>query len=294
MSGPKDFSVDVSDILLTMLAGRRMQQEAAFSARVQALRLAPRRRPAPRAAVETPAMQSVAMESGTDAKAEHERETAAARATEARAVAAAEAAKEAARVAAEFAEIRDAIDARRDALAEDDVLCTACGDRFRVWNERCERVGGMEPDAAAVREAREVLAEADSLVQHALDVSQQLEKRRHVLQAMIESFHAIGYFTDVTAPESAEEPARPVTVVARRGTEEVAVALPLGEAPVQSVWNGQAGERCVDSFLLYVEQMGKRDITCRPARTDLAPRPQLKQMGRKELPGAQSQGRPST
>lgn len=294
MSGPKDFSVDVSDILLTMLAGRRMQHEAAFSARVQALRLAPRRRPAPRAAVETPAAQSAAPESGAEAGAEHERAAAAARATEARAAAAAKAAQEAARLAAEFTEIRDAIDARREALVEDATLRAACGDRFAAWDDRCARVSDMAPAAEAVCEAREVLAEADSLVQHALDVSQQVEKRRHVLQAMIESFHAIGYFTDVTAPESAEEPARPVTVVARRGTEEVAVALPLGEAPVQSVWNGQASERCVDSFLLYVEQMGKRDITCRPARADLAPRPQLKQMGRKELPRSQSQGRPGT
>jgi hypothetical protein len=290
MSGPKDFSVDVSDILLTMLAGRRMQQEAAFSARVQALRLAPRRRPAPRTAVETPAAPA----SGADAAVEHERAAAEARATEARAAAAAEAALEAARVAAEFAEICDAIDARREALAEDATLRAACGDRFAAWDARCARIAGMAPAAEAVREAHEVLAESDSLVQHALDVSQQLERRRQVLQAMIESFHAIGYFTDVTAPESAEDPARPVTVVARRGTEEVAVAVPLGDAAVQSVWNGQAGERCVDSFLLYVEQMGKRDMACRPARADLAPRPQLRQMGRKDLPRSQSQGRPGT
>jgi hypothetical protein len=289
MSGPKDFSVDVSDILSTMLAGRRMQQEAAFSARVHALRLAPRRRPAPRAATENPA----ASESGAGAGAEHERAAAAARATEARA-AAAEVAQEAVRLAAEFTEICDAIEARREALAEDATLRAACSDRFAAGDGRCARVGNMTPAVEAVREAREVLAEADSLVQHALDVSQQFEKRRQVLQAMIESFHAIGYFTDVMAPENAEEPSRPVTIVARRGTEEVAVVLPLGDAPVQSVWNGQAGERCVDSFLLYVEQMGKRDITCRPARADLAPRPQLKQMGRMELPGSRSQGRPST
>lgn len=294
MSGPKDFSVDVSDILLTMLAGRRMQQEAAFSARVQALRSAPRRRPAPRAAVDTPAEQSAAPASGADAGAEHERAAAEVRAAEARAAAAAKAALEAARVAAEFADICDAIDARREALAEDAALRAACGDRFAAWDDRCARVAGMAPAAEAVREAHEVLAEADSLVQHALDVCQQLEKRRQVLQAMIESFHAIGYFTDVTAPENAEDPARPVTVVARRGTEEVAVAIPLGDAAVQSVWNGQAGERCVDSFLLYVEQMGKRDMACRPARADLAPRPQLRQMGRKELPRSQSQGRPGT
>lgn len=289
MSGPKDFSVDVSDILLSMLAGRRMQQEAAFSARVQALRLAPRRRPAPRTAVETPAAQSSAPASGADAGVEHERAAA-----EARAAAAAEAALEAARVAAEFAEICDAIDARREALAEDATLRAACGDRFAAWDDRGARVAGMAPAAEAVREAHEVLAEAESLVQHALDVSQQLEKRRQVLQAMIESFHAIGYFTDVTAPETAEDPTRPVTVVARRGTEEVAVAIPLGDAAVQSVWNGQAGQRCVDSFLLYVEQMGKRDMACHPARADLAPRPQLRQMGRKELPRSQSQGRPGT
>ncbi len=287
MSGPKDFSVDVSDILLTMLAGRRRQQEAAFSARVQALRMTPRQRPAPRAALETPAAQSAMPASGTDAGAEHERAAA-----EARAAAAAEAAREAARVAAEFAEIRDDIDARREALTEDAALRAACGDRFTAWDDRCARVGDMAPAAEAIREARDVLAEADSLVQHAFDVSQQLEKRRHVLQAMIESFNAVGYFTDVTDPESTEEPAQPVTVVARRGTEKVAVAIPLGDAPVQSVWNGQAGERCVDSFLLYVEQMGKRDIACRPARADLVPRPQLKQMGRKELPRSQSQGRP--
>jgi hypothetical protein len=287
MSGPKDFSVDVSDILLTMLAGRRRQQEAAFSARVQALRMTPRQRPAPRAALETPAAQSAMPASGTDAGAEHERAAA-----EARAAAAAEAVREAARVAAEFAEIRDDIDARREALTEDASLRAACGDRFTAWDDRGARVGDMAPAAEAIREARDVLAEADSLVQHAFDVSQQLEKRRHVLQAMIESFNAVGYFTDVTDPESTEEPAQPVTVVARRGTEEVAVAIPLGDAPVQSVWNGQAGERCVDSFLLYVEQMGKRDIACRPARADLVPRPQLKQMGRKELPRSQSQGRP--
>lgn len=290
MSGPKDFSVEISDALFTMLAGQRMQQEAAFSSRVQALRLAPRRRPVPRAAVDTPAVQSAALASGADAGVEQERAAAEARATEAGAAAAAEAA----RVTAEFVEIRDAIDARREALAEDTALRAACGDRFADWSDRCSRVAGIAPAADAVREAREVLAEADTLVQHALDVSQQLEKRRHVLQAMIESFHAIGYFTDVTAAESAEEPARPVTVVARRGTEEVAVALPLGEAPVHSVWNGQAGERCVESFLLYVEQMGKRDITCRPARDDLAPRPQLKQMGQRELPRSQSQGKPAT
>jgi hypothetical protein len=294
MSGPKDFSLDVSDILLTMLAGRRMQQEAAFSARVQALRLAPRRRPAPRTAGETPAVQSAVPKSGAEAGSKYERAAAETRAAEASAAAAAEAAQKAARVAAEFAEIRDVIDAQREALAEDAALRAACGDRFAAWDDRCARVGGMAPAAEALREAREVLAEADSLVQHALDVSQQLEKRRHVLQAMIESFHAIGYFTDVTAPEIAEEPARPVTVVARRGTEEVAVALPLGDAPVQSVWNGQSGERCVDSFFLYVEQMGNRDIVCRPARADLARRPQLKQMGRKELPRSQSQGRPGT
>ena len=294
MSGPIDFAVDVSDVLLTMLAGRRMQQEAAFAASVQAHRLAPRRRPAPRAAVDAPPVRAAAPGGEPDAAADHERAAAEARAAEARAAAAAESAREAARVAAEFIEIRDAIDARRDALAEDAALRVACGDRFAAWDARCTRVGGMEPAAEAVREAREVLAEADSLVQHALEVSQQLEKRRHVLQAMIESFHAIGYFTDVTAPESAADPARPVTVVARRGTEEVAVALPLGDAPVQSVWNGQAGERCVDSFLLYVEQMGKRDMACRPARADLAPRPELKQMGRKELPRSQSQGRPGT
>jgi hypothetical protein len=287
MSGPKDFSVDVSDTLFTMLAGRRRQQEAAFSARVQALRMAPRQRPAPRAALETPAAQSAMPASGTDAGAEHEHAAA-----EACAAAAAEAAREAARVMAEFAEIRNDIDARREAITEDAALRAACGDRFAAWDERCSRVGDMAPAAEAIREARYVLAEADLLVQHAFDVSQQLEKRRHVLQAMIESFNAVGYFTDVTDPESTEEPAQPVTVVARRGTEEVAVAIPLGDAPVQSVWNGQAGERCVDSFLLYVEQMGKRDIACRPARADLVPRPQLKQMGRKELPRSQSQGRP--
>lgn len=288
MSGPKDFDVDLAAPLLAVLGAFRAQQQAAFDARVQALRRTPRRRrPAPRAAVDNggkPVTAPASTESNNDA---------AANAAASRAAAEAESAAQAkaeAHIAAEFADICDAVESRRDALAEDAALRAACGDRFARWADRCSQIVDLPAGKDALSEARAALAEGEALVAHSLDVAQQSERRRQVQKAILESFHAIGFFTELATSENPADPAQPVTIVARKGTEEVTVSLPLGDAPVQSRWQGQTDERCVDSFFDYVEQMGHRGMKCRPARADLADRPRLRQAGRKDLPRSRSEG----
>lgn len=288
MSGPIDFTILLAPALLAALDAFGSTQQMAFDTRVQALEQAPRRpRPKPRPRVASddgprPAVVDVPAESAVE-------EAARADAAAAEAEAAARAEAEA-RIAAEFADVCVALEARRDALAEDAALRAACGDRFTGWADRCARVVEAAAGSDALREARAALAEGEELVRHALEVATQVERRREVVRAIVESFHATGFFTDLAAGEDPADPARPVTIVARKGGEEVTVSLPLGDAPVQTMWEGQLGERCVDEFLDYVEEMGRRGVTCRPTRADIADRPRLRQAGQKDLPRSRSEG----
>lgn len=280
MSGPKDFSIDFSPLLVDLFTTQRVEYETAFAARVQAARQSPRRRPAPRAPLQAPII---------DAPAEPQRvaEESPAPARESAARDDARRAKEAARLVQELAEIHEAIEDRRVAITEDPALAAAAGDRLASWTDRCRHVVDLPPSPEAVRVAREALVEGETIVKHAIDVTQQVERRKHVQRAIVESFHAIGFFTDVA--ESADA-GKPLTIVARKGAEEVTVSLPLGDGGVQSHWSGQTDERCVDSFLDYVAQMDKRGMQCRPSRSDLADRPALRQVGRKDLPRSSSRG----
>jgi len=281
MSGPKDFHIDLAAPLLATLGVYRDRQLAAFDARIRTLRAAPkRRRPAPRAANDAPVHRDAGVET-SELGGSSEGRAAAEAATRAAADA---------RITTEFVEVCDAVEAQRDALADDAGLMAACGDRFALWENRCAQVVSLPAGEDSLREARAALSEGESLVQYALDVSQQVQRRREVVRAITESFHAIGFFTELEDIEHSNDPGKPVTVVARKGTEEVTVLLPLGDAPVQSRWAGQTDERCVDSFFNYVEQMGQRGLNCRPARSDLADRPRLRQAGRKDLPRAKSEG----
>lgn len=283
MSGPKDFDIDLAAPLLAILGAFREQQQAAFDARIQRLRATPRRRrPGPRVPTDNDVTRVVVApttESIADATTRATAEAAATIRVEAEA-----------RISTEFADLCDAVEMQRDALADDAALRGVCGDRFAEWADRCSRVMALPAGEDAIREARGTLADGKALVEYALDVSQQVERRREVVRAITESFHAIGFFTNVGVAEQAAVPGQPVIIVARKGTEEVTVSLPLGDAPVQSCWEGQTNERCIDSFLDYVEQMGKRGIECRPARSDLANRPRLRQAGRKDLPRSRSEG----
>ena len=276
MSGPKDFTIDFSPLLLAVFANQRVEQQAVFAARVQAARQAPRRRPAPRAPVSAPVESAVPDQTVVDSSPRVEDVS--------------KTLEESTRVAAEFIEIRDAVEARRIALAEDTRLIAASADRYAIWSDRCLRIADLPASPEALREAHDAYAEGESLVVDALDVLEKLERRRHVQQAIIDSFHATGFFTDIVNAGDTTDVTKPVMIVARKGAEEVTVSLPLGDTAVQSRWAGQTDERCVGSFLDYLAQMGKRGMECRPERPDLAARPILRQAGRKELPRSRSEG----
>lgn len=282
MSGPKDFDMDLAAPLLEGLAAFRAQQQSLWHARIAARRAAPRRnRPPLREASDlgSPSVRDVPATAPRDVS------VTSPLADQAHAKAA-----KAAKIAEEFAELCEAIEARRDTLAEDMPLRAACGERFSSWAERCARAASLQPSEASLQEIRQAMEEGDLLVQHALDVAQQVERRRKVMQVIVESFNAIGFFTHLADEGTVENPAEKVVIVARKGVEEVKVSLPLGEQPVESRWNGQTDEKCVDSFVTYIQQMGKRGITCRPTRSDLDDRPRLRQAGRKDLPRSKSEG----
>jgi len=282
MSGPKDFDMDLTAPLLEGLAAFRAQQQSLWKARIAARRAATtRNRPPPRAASDrgSPSLRGVPATVPRDVSA----------ASLLADQASAEATK-AAKVAEEFAQLCEAIEARRDTLSEDMSFRTACGERYSVWAERCARAIGLQPSDASLQEIRQAMEEGDLLVQRALDVAQQVERRRKVMQIIVESFNAIGFFTHVADEGSVEHHAEKLVIVARKGVEEVEVSLPLDEQPVESRWNGQTDEKCVDTFVAYIQQMGKRGITCRPTRTDLDDRPRLRQAGRKDLPRSKSEG----
>ena len=272
MSGPKDFTIDFSPLQLAVFAKQRDEQQAVFAARVQAARQTPRRRPAPRAPVENIVPEQAAVESSPLVEVDSKTS------------------EESTRVATEFIEIRDAVEARRIALVEDTRLTAACADRYAIWSDRCLRIADLPASPEALREAHDTYTEGESLVADALDMLEKIERRRHVQQAIIDSFHATGFFTDIVNPGDTTDVTKPVTIVAKKGAEEVTVSLPLGDGAVQSRWAGQTDERCVGSFLDYVAQMGKRGMECRPERRDLADRPILRQAGRKELPRSRSEG----
>jgi hypothetical protein len=280
MSGPKDFDIDVAESLLSLFTDHRMQQQIAFDTRVSTLRapLAPRlRKPAPRAPEQSaPSAQSTSPT------------TAYAGPSETVEIAADAAAAEAALIADKFESVMEELRAKSTAMAELEHAKTTCDSEYQGWEQRLVSLEGSGSSATGLANAEALRLEADALAQRILNIGQQLEQRRHVVKAILESFHAVGYFTDEPV-EDASSPGGPITLVARKGGERVTVSLPIGDSMVKSNWDGSADDRCVDSFTKYITEMGKRGVVCTPNR-ELEDRPRLQQMGRKDLPKSQSQG----
>ena len=287
MSGPKDFDIAVADSLLSLFVGYRAQQQVTFDTRMSTLR-APaairRNRPAPKAPLQ-------ARPSGQILPAIDENHNQSVAQKQAAQTAAAEAAREAVK-AASIAEKIDTVlvelQARSTAIGELAHATTVCASYYGDWEQRRVAVDASPPTAETLAGAETLLAESEALTQRVLDVSQQLEQRRHVVKAVLESFHAVGYFTDEPV-EEASRPGGPITLVARKGGERVTVSLPLGDSMIKSNWDGSADTRCLDSFEKYVTEMGKHGVVCTPSRA-MEDRPRLQQMGRKDLPKSQSQG----
>jgi hypothetical protein len=282
MSGPKDFDIDVAESLVSLFTDHRMQQQIAFDTRVSTLRSprAPRRRkPAPRAPEQsTPSAQSTSpttVHAGPSETVGSDAETAAA-------------AAEVAAITDKFESLVEELRAKSTAIAELEHAKTTCASEYQGWEQRLVSLEGSGSSATGLANAEALRLEADALAQRILNVGQQLEQRRHVVKAILESFHAVGYFTDEPV-EDASSPGGPITLVARKGGERVTVSLPIGDSMVKSNWDGSADDRCVDSFTKYITEMGKRGVACTPTR-GLEDRPRLQQMGRKDLPKSQSQG----
>jgi hypothetical protein len=274
MSGPKDADFVLAGIALLGLAAQRTIQETAWAGRMAAARPAVRKkRPAPRAASDTPRASVV-----RPAKKKMSPEPVTPPPI-----------PDSERYAEPFAEVAEELEVRSRAFAEDDQMQGHCGSEITAWEARRALLASRAPSAEAVAEGRELVAAADRIVAKSFEIAEQQRKREYVLKAIVESLHAVGYFTDEPIRPSAADPGGAVTLTARRADEQVTISLPLGEDVVRSNWQGFAGEACADSFMEYVAAMDERGVTCTSCN-QLGDRPSLRAAGRKDLPRDEARG----
>lgn len=274
MSGPKDADFILAGLALFSLAQQRAVQETAWAGQMAAARPAARkRRPpprvasdAPRAKVARPAARKAAPEPVTPPPI-----------------------TDAERYAEALAEVAEEIDVRSGAFAGDGLVREHCQAEVAEWDARKATHAGRAASAEAVAEGRSLIAEADRIVARAFEIDEQRRKREYVLKAIVDSLHAVGYFTDEPVRPGASEPGGPITLTARKADEQVTISLPLGEDVVRTNWEGFAGEACVDSFMEYVAAMDERGVTCTPCK-ELAGRPTLRTAGCKDLPRGETRG----
>lgn len=271
MSGPKDVEFVLASSFLLGLLTQRTEQESAWVGRVAAMRPAVRKpRPAPRAAIRNPLpAQQDAPSTPVPI------ETSAADAALVAATA---------RLREELDDNLMELEARSLAFDADANVREVVAAEVNAWNDRRVRLNKAEPTADSVGAAHALVREADDLVARALSIMEQRRKREYVLKAIVDSLHAVGYFTDEPQQPGAADPSGPITLVARKADEKVTISLPLGEDVVHSTWGGFAGDKCVDSFMGYVAALGERGVSCTPSGPALADRPRLRQAGRKDLP----------
>jgi hypothetical protein len=274
MSGPLDAVFVLGGIALLGLMEQRTSQETAWAGRMAAARPAVRKkRPAPRAASDMPRASTAR----PDAK-----KTSSEPATP-------PPIPESERYAEPFAEVTEEIEVRSRALAEDDQMQGHCGSEITAWEMRRALHASRAPSAEAVAEGKDLVADADRIVAKSFEIAEQQRKREYVLKAIVESLHAVGYFTDEPIWPSDADRGGPITLTARRADEQVTISLPLGEDVVRSNWQGFAGEACAESFMEYVAAMDERGVTCTSCN-QLGDRPRLRAAGRKDLPREETRG----
>ena len=274
MSGPLDLGFVLAGIALMELASQRTSQEAAWIGQVEAIRPAVRtKRPPPRAAETGPPVR-VPRQRAPSQKADVPRE--------------APAPIPSAFVDA-LADLIIEIEVRGEAFTADETVRETCRTEISAWRERKALHASMPPSAEAVARGKELVAQADEIVTKAFEIVEQRRKRDYVLQAIVESLHAVGYFTDEPIHPIVSEPGGPVTLTARKADEQVTITLPLGEDVVRSTWDGFAGDACVDSFMEYIAALDERGVSCKPCE-QLADGPKLRTAGQKDLPRSDTRG----
>jgi len=275
VSGPLDAVFVLGGLALLGLAEQRAMQETAWAGRMAAARPAVRKkRPAPRVASDT---QRTSVARPAAKKASPEPITPPP-------IPGAE------RYAEPLAEVVEEVEVRSRSFAGDDQVREQCRNEIAAWEVRKAAHASLTPSAEAVAEGRELIAEADRIVARAFEIAEQKRKREFVLKAIMESLHAVGYFTDEPVRPSETEPGGPVILTARKADEQVTISLPLGEDVVRSNWEGFAGEACVDSFMEYVAAMDERGVTVTPG-DKVADRPSLRAAGSKDLPRGETRGK---
>lgn len=276
MSGPKDAEYILAEIVLAAIASQRMAHEAAWAGRVESLRpIVKKERPAPRAAMAAAHPAVVRRQQASRATPEEPAGPPKPSVEE---------------VAAAFSETVAELEVRGRALAADEMASDICRTEVTAWNERRLEHAAMDPSPEAVAAGQELIGQANAIVARAFAIAEQRDKREYVLKAIVESLHAVGYFTDEPLRPDSSDPAAPIAIVARKGGDQVSISLPLGEDVVRSSWDGFAGDKCVDSFMDYVAAMGERGVACTPCDQALRDRPKLRQAGRKDLPRSGTAG----
>ena len=284
MSGPLDFAVVLSSAALLDIATRQQTAMSAVFVNVPAIRpLEKRQRPGPRAA--TPGQKPAATRTTTETIHQAPEGHSQTQPTPPPAIVEDESV-----VAEALAEMLSSLEARATALKQDATISWACQKEIAEWDASRQALAGVKPDRSVAEQAEQLIAKSESIATQAYELAKKREEREYLLKAINESLQAAGYFTDPPAVSPSGSLSEPVTLVARKAGKEVTVLVPMGEGLIKSVWDGFAGEHCVDSFIDYVEEMRKRGLAVNPTRTDIADRPKLREAGRKDLPRSGSMG----
>ena len=284
MSGPLDFSVVLAGAAMLDIATRQQAAMSAVFVNVPAIRpLEKRQRPGLRAAVpgQKPSTTRTTTDTVAQAPEVHSHTQASTPPVSA---------EDASTVAEALAEMLSSLEARATALKQDATISWACQKEIAEWDASRQALAGVKPDRSVAEQAEQLIAKSESIATQAYELAKKREEREYLLKAINESLQAAGYFTDPPAVSPSGSLSEPVTLVARKAGKEVTVLVPMGEGLIKSVWDGFAGEHCVDSFIDYVEEMRKRGLAVNPTRTDIADRPKLREAGRKDLPRSGSMG----
>lgn len=284
MSGPLDFAVVLSSAALLDIATRQQTAMSAVFVNVPAIRpLEKRQRPGPRVA--TPGQKPSATRTTTETIHQAPEGHSQTQPTSPPATVEDESV-----VAEALAEMLGALEARATAMKQDATITWACQEEIAEWDARRQALAGVKPDRGVAEQAEQLIAQSESIATQAYELAKKREEREYLLKAITESLQAAGYFTDTPAASRSGSLSEPVTLVARKAGKEVTVLVPMGEGLIKSVWDGFAGEHCVDSFIDYIDEMRKRGLAVNPTRTDIADRPKLREAGRKDLPRSGSMG----
>lgn len=278
MSGPKDAEFEFIASLLSGFAAQTAAQHTAWVHTVASLRPAVRKnRPAPRTPASSPVPQ-IKRQALATARPEP-RSSEEPRGSSGGVV-----------FSREIADLHLEVEARREAMrVHEGVEQFGCVNR-ESWEEGRARFEAMPASAAAIEAGKELVLQSEEIVARAIERQEQHAKRAYLLQAIVESLNAVGYFTDEPQLTKAEDPDADITLVARKADQRVTISLPLGEQIVKSTWDGLPGEKCADSFMEYVSALGARGVSCTPCDRTIADRPKLRQAGRKDLPRSTMRG----